>query len=154
LALLAAVGNAQQTWFLKESNGKWKSFRNKTEWKQAADQAIPLETAVVSKSSTEIHLRYDIQGESGDWSVINKYRAVPGGQVIALTRTIVSVSQKLQLVLIYARSSSGGLKVIRRSETSLVTGKKSLEELEVPKFPIVENVYTLDFLAPAHSETK
>lgn len=67
--------------------------------------------------------------------------------MIRLTRTIVSVSQKLQRVSKYSRDSGGNLRLFRNSEISLTTGKKRTEALEVPQYPIVQNIYKLDFLA-------
>lgn len=154
LLLLSCLVQAQEQWFLRGRDGKWLSFPNKTEWKREADAVLPLETAMVNKTPEAILVRYDLQSESGDWSIINEYRAHPDGSVASLKRTIVSESQKLQLISVYSKASRGNMKLIHSTEISLTTGDKSKKRVEVPELPIVETVYDLEFLAAERYKPK
>jgi len=137
---------AQQKWFLLSSDGGWKTFDKESDWRKAADEFQPLETAVVTRKIATVSIVYDVQGESGDWRNIDRYLFRADGTLIKLDRTFGSSSQDLKLTEEYGLDPGG--KIVRRfrREVSLTTGKAKNEEPEKPQLPVVSHMNQLDFI--------
>ncbi|MGC2528620.1 MAG: hypothetical protein WA639_12790 [Candidatus Acidiferrum sp.] len=147
LFLLACANcAAQNSWMLKGTDGKWKTFRNEAEWQKAAQEGEPLETAVITRTDKVIKVVYDVQGESGDWRNIDHYAFQPNGALIKLDRKFASVSQDIMLTEEYELAPSGSIKKKSEREVSLTTKEPVAQKLETPQLPIVTNMKELDFM--------
>ncbi len=146
LATFCGVCSAQKSWLLQESNGNWKRFYKENDWQKATQRSQPLETAVVTQTSTNISVVYDVQGESGDWRNIDRYTFLLNGTLVKLQRKFGSTSQDILLTQVFELDASGKLKKTSENEESLDTGKVKKEAPEKPQMPIATNIKQLDFM--------
>jgi hypothetical protein len=146
LVTFCTICTAQQIWLLQGENDDWKRFNKESDWKKAATESQPLETAVINTTATSIRIVYDVQGESGDWRDIDRYLFQSNGRLIRLERTFASTAQDIKLSQVFELDASGKLKKISESEVSLNTGMAKKEALEKPQLPIATNIKQLDFI--------
>lgn len=143
---LCNVCSAQQRWLLQKSDGSWRQFSKESNWRKAAQNQRPLETAVVNKTTSNTNVVYDVQGESGDWRNIDRYTFLPNGTLLRLKRKFASVSQDLLLIQVFELDTNRKFKKSFESEESLNTGKPKKVAPENPPMPIATDIKQLGFM--------
>ncbi len=134
-----------QTWLLQLSNGEWERFSTEVDWRKAAAENQPLETAVISRTGAGVTVVYDVQGESGDWRNVDRYLFRPSGALIRLKRTFGSAAQHIRLIQIFVLERDGVIRKTFESETSLNSGKPKKNRPEIPQMSVVSNLDQLEF---------
>jgi hypothetical protein len=137
---------AQESWLLQTSDGAWKKFNKESPWQKAVKEIHPLETAVVNRTTRNIRVVHDLQGESGDWRNVDRYVFQVNGSLISLERTFVSVSQGIKLSQVFELDGSRKLRKKLDRGISLATGKATTEVPDKPEIPIATNIDQLDFM--------
>lgn len=137
---------AQQSWLILRGDGGWKRYAKESNWRKAADELQPLETAVINQTATGVAVVYDVQGESGDWRNIDRYLFHPNGALLKLSRKFASVSQDILLTQVFVLDASGTVRKTLENEVSLNTGKPKKETPDVPQLPIASNAKQLNFM--------
>ena len=146
LLMVCGTCAAQGSWMLKGADGKWKTFTKETEWRKAAEESGPLETAVITRTDKNISIVYDVQGESGDWRNIDRYLFQPNGALIKLERKFASASEDIMLTQTFEPGPSGALTKKLEREVSLTTKKPKTQKPDTPQLPVVTNMNQLEFM--------
>jgi hypothetical protein len=116
------------------------------EFKSEADQLKPLESARATYSSGKLtELTYQIESESGDWIVIDKY-SLSGNEVL-LRRAVLLTQANLQVI----QSSvirDGNPEPFRIVSVTTLDGKKTTaSNIDFPDVPIRIDPAKIDFMA-------
>ena len=83
--------------FLKSDNRTWCGFANVIAFRAATDKAKPTDSARVTYSSGKLtELTYQIEADSGDWIVIDKY--TPDINKLSLRRAVLYFQDNVSVV--------------------------------------------------------
>jgi hypothetical protein len=98
---IAASGVAQSLpepySLLLRDDGRWCAYKDSEEFKSEAANLKPTETARVTYLSGKlIELTYQIEAESGDWIVVDKY--TPSNADVVLRRANLMAQENLQVI--------------------------------------------------------
>jgi hypothetical protein len=101
---LATCSNAQTvsvlesySVLLKDDGQTWCAYRNAEEFQMDAANLKPTESARITYSAGKLsELTYQVEAESGDWIVVDKYTPVEGGAT--LRRANLLAQEKLQVI--------------------------------------------------------
>ena len=141
-------------WFLfKEANRTWCGYGDEKVFQELADQLKPVESArVVYTNGDAREITYQVQAESGDWVVIDKYSFLL--QRATLRRATVFAQSGIQVI------QEGSIVKGGRHHLSLVSAeypngtKASINNLDFPAVAIVDGPSQFPFMTLADSMTK
>lgn len=82
---------------LKEDRQTWCAYKNSDEFHAEVAKLKPIESARITYAGNKfVELTYQIEAESGDWIVIDKYTPMNGG--IVLRRANLFAQENLQVI--------------------------------------------------------
>jgi hypothetical protein len=124
----------------------WCGFTNEAAFKAAAERQNPTESARISISAGALkELTYQVQPESGDWIVIDKYSPTKGGMV--LKRANLLAQENLQIIQ-QARIVGGSAQPFKTENVTTLDGKpaKVGGQIDYPVVPIRTNASQFPFM--------
>ena len=133
-------------WFASgPERSAWCGYSNEEAFMAAVARQIPTESARIVFSSGKIkELTYQVQPESGDWIVIDKYTSTPDG--MALKRANLLAQENLQII---QRSTIKGLTAssFRTESIATLDGKKvRASKVDYPEVPVRTDLSKLPFI--------
>lgn len=146
-----AQAPAQSYSFLFDENKHaWCGYANEKKFQEITAQIQPLESARVAyKAGQPSEITYQIQPESGDWIVVDKY-SVSLHQTV-LRRTFVFAQSGIQVIKegVITKGGSNHLSLVfaKNSDGS----KASLEDVDFPSVPIQKDPSEFPFVKLAES---
>lgn len=138
---------SQSYWLLQKSDGHtWCGYRNPTEFNADAAKLRPTESIRVTYSAHRLtELTRQIDSESGDWIVIDKYVPVDNG--LSLTRVNLLAQQKLEIVQKTAihRGKPNPLHIVdvKALGTMKTIENANLSKIDYPPVQIITDLYQL-----------
>ena len=130
---------------LKDDGHTWCVYKDPAEFKSAAATLKPTESARVDYESGRLaDLTYQVEAESGDWIVVDKYTPSKGD--ILLRRANLLAQENLQVIQEAAihGGKAGDLHVV--SVTTLEGKKAELSNVDFPAVPVKTSLSTLPFV--------
>jgi hypothetical protein len=118
---------------LKDDGYTWCAYKDPEEFKSAAAMLQPTDSARITYSSNELtELTYQVEAESGDWIVVDKY--TPADEDVLLRRANLLAQENLQIIQ-ETSIHEGKALPFRIVSVSTLDGKTA--ELPKVNFPVV-----------------
>jgi hypothetical protein len=152
MVCLAACSNAETvpvpesySVLLKDDGQTWCAYKNPTEFQAEATNLKPTESARITYSANKLmELTYQVEAESGDWIVIDKYTPTDGGAV--LRRANLLAQEGLQVIqeAVIRGDKADPFRVV---SVSTLDGKKAeLPTIDFPEVSIRTNLSAAPFV--------
>jgi hypothetical protein len=132
----AALGPESYSALLREDDQTWCAYKSPTDFKAKAESVKPTDSARVTFTADKLtELTYQIEAESGDWVLVDKYTLNDGGAVLRRANLLAQAN----LQVIQETSIRGGkadpLHVI---SVSTLDGKKAelSPDVDLPEVPV------------------
>lgn len=123
----------------------WCGYSNEEAFKAGVESQKPTESARVVFSSGKVkELTYQVQPESGDWIVIDKYTSNPDG--MALKRANLLAQENLQVIQRSTIKGSTASPFKVESITTLDGKKAKASKVDYPEVPIRTKPSKLPFM--------
>jgi hypothetical protein len=133
-----------------ENKNSWCGYTNEVKFQELSGKIQPLESArILYKAEVISEITYQVQPESGDWIVIDKYTLSQSGT--NLRRAIV-FAQSGALVIKEGQIAKGG-----RNHLSLISATKSdgskvnIKNLDFPPMAVQDDLSKFTFMKVAQS---
>jgi len=136
-------------WLMLMDDGRtWCGYSEEAEFKSEADKLKPTETARITYSPDRLlELTYQVEPESGDWIVIDKY--TPSGDEILLRRASLLTQSNLQVIQ-DTTIRQGKAEPFRIVNITTLDGKKAeTSDIDFPSVPVRTNLSSTPFVALA-----
>ena len=130
---------------LKDDGHVWCAYKNQEEFKADATSLKPTENVRITyKSSVIAELTHQIDAESGDWIVIDKY--TPSNGDLLLKRANLIVQPNLQIIqeATIHDGKAGAFRVV--SVTTLDGKNAGLSNVDLPALPPITNLAVQPFV--------
>lgn len=152
LAWLAVCSNAQTilvsesySLLLKDDGQTWCAYSNKAEFQAEATNLKPTESARITYFAGKLtELTYQVEAESGDWIVVDKYTLMDIGTV--LRRENLLAQENLQVIqeAVIRGDIVGSFRVV---SVSTLDGKKTeLSNVDFPEVAVKANLSATPFI--------
>jgi hypothetical protein len=130
---------------LKEDGHTWCAYKDPGEFKADAAAVKPTDSVRITyEAGTLAELTYQIEAESGDWIVIDKYTPSKGD--ILLRRASLLAQENLQIIQ-EAVIHGGQAGTFRTASVTTLAGKKAvLATVDLPAVPVMTNLMTQPFV--------
>jgi len=143
---VAQPGTESFSALLKDDGHTWCAYKNPAEFKADATTIKPTDSVRVTyEAGTLSELTYQVEAESGDWIVIDKYIRSKGD--LLLRRASLLAQENLQIIQ-EAVIREGHAVTFRTVNVTTLDGKKAelsnveLSNLELPTVPVITNLMT------------
>lgn len=139
-----ANGTVTTYWFLMEtSHSSWCGYSDEMVFKRDADIFKPTESASVSLFSGKIvEITYQLQPESGDWIVVDKYNISDKG--MTLTRANLLAQENLEVI--QKLSAVDGRSKFKVERITTLNGKMAApKSIDYPNVPVMQNLTQFPF---------
>ncbi len=127
-------------WLLLKGDGRtWCGYRDSAEFKPAAASQKPSESARVTYSSDRLtELTYQIEPESGDWIVVDKYTLTDSA--VFLRRANLLAQQNLEIIQ-QTTIRGGKAEPLRKVSVTTLDGKQAeASNIDFPDVPVRTNL--------------
>jgi hypothetical protein len=133
-------------WFASgPERSSWCGYANEATFKTDVEKQKPTESARVVFSSGRIkEITYQVQPESGDWVVIDKYTANSGG--MAIKRATLLEEDNLQIIQQATIKGSKASPFRTESVTTLDGKKAKASKVDYPEVPVMTNPSKFPFM--------
>jgi len=123
-------------WFASgPERSAWCGYSSEEAFKADADSQKPTESARVVFSSGKVkEITYQVQPESGDWIVIDKYTSTPDGMI--LKRANLLAQENLQIIQQSIITGSSVSPFKTESITTLDGKKAKVDKVDYPEVPV------------------
>lgn len=144
---VSAQTSARSYWLLSKDDGHvWCGYSDSQEFKSEADKLKPTESARVTYSSGKLtELTYQVEPESGDWIVVDKY--TPSDNDLLLRRANLLAQQNLQVIqsVVIRGGKAGPLHVV---SVSTLQGEKAEapSNIDFPDVPVRTSLSSVPFM--------
>lgn len=131
---------------LKDDGQTWCAYKNQTEFQAEATNLKPFESARITYSANKLtEFTYQVEAESGDWIVIDKYTPTDGGAV--LRRANLLAQEGLQVIqeAVIRGDKADPLRVV---SVSTLDGKKAElpPTIDFPEISVRTNLSAAPFV--------
>ncbi|WP_288937495.1 hypothetical protein [uncultured Sphingomonas sp.] len=134
------------SWFLyDEERGAWCGFTSEAAFQDKANKEKPLASARVKLvSGTPSEITYQVQPESGDWVIADRYSFLPGR--ISLKRATIFAQTGMQVIqrAIIRRGVATRLQLL--SVRNVDGSSAGIKDVDVPLVPFKEDASQFHFL--------
>jgi hypothetical protein len=133
-------------WFASgPERSSWCGYANEVAFKADVESQKPTESARVVFSSGKIkEVTYQVQPESGDWVVIDKYTSTISG--MALKRANLLAQENLQIIQQSTITGSNASSFRTESITTLDGKKAKASKVDYPEVPVRTNPSKFPFM--------
>lgn len=133
-------------WFASgPERSAWCGYSNEEAFKADVESQKPTESARIVFSSGKVkELTYQVQPESGDWIVIDKYTSTPDGMI--LKRANLLAQENLQIIQNSTIKGSKASPFKMESITTLDGKKAKASNVDYPEVPVMTNPSKLPFM--------
>jgi hypothetical protein len=143
----SAQTGSKSYWLLSSDGGHiWCGYSDTTEFRLEADKMKPTYSARVTFSSDKLtELTYQVEPESGDWVVVDKY--TPSGDEVLLRRANRLTQENLEVIqsAVIRGGKAEPLRVV--SITTLDGGKaEGARSIDFPDVPVKTSLTRIRFL--------
>lgn len=131
--------------FVKDDGRTWCAYKDAAEFTSEVVRLKPTESAAITYSSDKlVELTYQVEAESGDWIVIDKYTASNGE--VHLRRANLLTQQNLQIIqeTVIHGSHADPFHLVR--VTTLDGQKAQLSTTDFPTVPVRTNLPAIAFV--------
>ena len=130
---------------LKDDGHTWCAYKNQDEFKADAAALKPTESVRITYQASAItELTYQVDAESGDWIVIDKY--TPSNGDLLLKRANLMVQPNLQIIQ-EATIHDGKASAFRVVSVTTLDGKKAeLSNVDFPAIPQITDLVVQPFV--------
>lgn len=140
---------------LREDGQTWCAYRDLGEFTSEATKLKPTESARITYSSNKLmELTYQIEAESGDWIVVDKYTAT--NSELVLRRANLMAQENLQVIQEMVVHGEGADQFRLVSVTTLDGKRVELPNIDFPAVPIRADLSATPFVkvvAEMHSRS-
>lgn len=143
----SAQASSKSYWLLSRDSGHtWCGYSDMTDFKSEADKLKPTESAIVTYSSGKLtELTYQVEPESGDWIVVDKY--TPSDNKVFLRRANLLTQENLQVIQ-SAVIRDGNAEPLRVVSVTTLEGKKTkASNVDFPNVPVRTTLARISFMA-------
>ena len=143
----SAQAGSKSYWLLSRDDGHiWCGYSDMTDFKSEADKLKPTKSARVTYASGKLaELTYQVEPESGDWIVIDKY--TPSANKVVLRRANLLTQENLQVIQ-SAVIRGGKAEPFRVVSVTTLDGKKTkASNIDFPDVPIRTSLARISFMA-------
>lgn len=131
---------------LRDDGQTWCAYKDAAEFQAEAEKVKPTDSARVTLSAEKLsEVTYQVEAESGDWIVVDKYTPKDGG---ADLRRASLLTQDNRQVIQEAAIHAGKAGPFRVISVSTLDGKKAelSPNAELPEVPVQTNLDALPFV--------
>lgn len=154
LALMSSAVSAEPVslsiWVLSKDNGQtWCAYKAMNDFTSEVNTLRPTESIRVNYSSGKISdFTYQVEAESGDWIVVDKYTPSPKGMI--LRRANLLAQQNIQIIE-ETTILGGKAQPFRIINATTLDGKAKANpsNIDLPAVPVLANISRLPFLQVA-----
>jgi hypothetical protein len=142
---VAQSGSVSYSVLLKNDGHTWCAYKDSAAFQSEAAAEKPIASARVTYLSNKMtELTYQVEAESGDWIVIDKYTI--RNEDVVLQRANLMAQENLQVIQEVAIQGEkvGAFRVV--SVTTLDGKKVELPSIDLPSVPVETNLLTLPFV--------
>jgi hypothetical protein len=130
---------------LKDDGHTWCAYKDPADFKAAAATLRPTDSARITyRASTLTELTYQVEAESGDWIVIDKY--TPSNGDLLLRRANLMAQENLQIIQesTIHDGKAGSFHTV--SVTTLDGKKAALSNIDLPPVPVKTDLFAQPFV--------
>jgi len=145
----AQVASASYWLLLKDDGHTWCGYADMAEFTSEVNQLKPTESARVTYSPEKLtEFTYQVEPESGDWVVVDKY--TPSNGELIIMRANLLAQDNLQIIQ-ESSIREGNIEPFRIVSTTTLDGKTVTPpgDIDLPSVPVNANISGLPFLAVA-----
>ena len=142
----SAQTSSKSYWLLSRDGHMWCGYTDTTVFKSEANTLKPTESSRVTYSFGKLtELTYQVEPESGDWIVIDKY--TPSANEVLLRRANLLTQENLQVIqsTVFRDGNVEPLHVV--SVTTLDGQKTKASNIDFPNVPVKTSLTGIPFMA-------
>lgn len=130
---------------LKDDGYTWCAYGNSGEFESAAAMLRPTDSARITYSSDKLtELTYQVEAESGDWIVIDKY--TPSNEDVLLRRANLLAQENLQIIQ-ETTIRGGNVRPFHIVSVNTLDGKSAeLSDVDFPAVPVKTDLLASPFV--------
>lgn len=151
----AALGGStpRSYWFLMNDDQTWCGYADEKKFQAQAEEVKPLESARLTLASgVPSEITYQIQPESGDWVIADKYSILP--KVMKVKRATIFVQSGIEVIQ-EGDVRTGAASPLKITSVKNLKGQPaSSENLDYPDLPIKTNISAFPFVSLAETMYK